>query len=144
VLLSFIIVPGWLGEWRAAAPVGIKYRGPATTVLGSVLLLALLRWRRREGRLFVTLSIVPQLPLFYDQLPLWLVPSTLVRSLMLTAASWVGYLAFYGHAGTSDQSRIALPWVVFTVYAPALVMLLMLPPREQIPDDGRVVKREAA
>jgi hypothetical protein len=132
-LLAFIVIPGWLGEWRAESPNVAKYRGPATTLLGFFLLLGLLRWRRREGRLFVILSLVPQLPVFYDQLLLWLVPSTMWRSLALSAMSWVGYLAWYPHHTSPQQNEIALPWVIFTVYLPALILLLLLPAREEPP-----------
>jgi hypothetical protein len=129
-LIAFIVLPSWLGEWRAAMPSTAKYRGPATTLLGAFLLLGILRWRRREGRLFVAMSLLPQLPVFYDQLTLWLIPSTLWRSLALTALSWVGYLAWYPHHASPQQNEIAFPWMVFTIYLPALILLLLLPARE--------------
>src|SRR4029078_851933 len=100
------------------------------TFMGAFLLLGVLRWRRREGRLFVAMSLIPQLPVFYDQLMLRLIPSTLWRSLALSALSWVGYLAWYPHAASSAQNEFAFPWTVFTIYAPALVLLLLLPATE--------------
>jgi hypothetical protein len=130
VAVAFIIVPGWLSDWRTAMPDTAKYRGPATTLMGSFLLLGLLRWRRREGRLFVAMALMPQLPVFYDALILWLIPSTVWRSLALSAASWVGYLAWYPSHASPAQNEIAFPWLVFTVYAPALLLLLLLPSRE--------------
>jgi hypothetical protein len=127
VILAFVVLPEWLTDWRAVMPSTTKYRGPATTLMGAFLLLGLLKWRRPEGRLFVALSLVPQLPVFYDALLLWLIPSTLWRSFALTAASWVGYLAWYPHHTSSAQNEIAFPWLVFTIYLPALILLLMLP-----------------
>ena len=124
---AFLVLPGWLGDWREVVGSTGKYRGPATTLLGVFLLLGLLRWRRREGRLFVAMSLIPQLPVFYDSLILWLIPSTLWRSFALSAASWVGYLAWYPHRASPAQNEIALPWLVFTIYAPALVLLLLMP-----------------
>lgn len=135
-LIAFLVVPQWLGEWRHVVAGNTKYRGPATTLMGAFLLLGVLRWRRREGRLFLALSLVPQLPVFYDQLLLWLVPSTLWRSLLLSACSWVGYLAWYPHRMSPAQNELAFPWMVFTIYAPALVLLLMLPSREGVPVDS--------
>ena len=135
-LIAFIVLPHWLPEWRAVAAKGTRYRGPATTLLGAFLLLGLLRWRRREGRLFVALSIVPQLPVFYDQLLLWLVPSTVWGSLALSAMSWIGYLAWYPHAASPLQNEFAFPWTVFTIYLPALVLLLLLPAREDSTEGG--------
>jgi len=128
--MAFLVLPHWLGEWRQVMPGSTKYRGPATTLLGAFLLLGLIRWRRPEGRLFVVLSLVPQLPVFYDQLLLWLIPSTVWRSLALSACSWIGYLAWYPHHASPAQNEIAFPWMVFTIYAPALVLLLLLPARE--------------
>ena len=131
VAIAFLVLPGWLGDWLDVASGMNKYRGPATTLLGSFLLLGLLRWRRREGRLFVAMSLIPQLPVFYDSLILWLIPSTLWRSVAFSAVSWVGYLAWYPHHTSQAQNEIAFPWLVFTIYAPALVLLLLLPAREQ-------------
>jgi len=131
VAIAFLVLPGWLGDWRQVLATTNKYRGPATTLLGAFLLLGLLRWRRREGRLFVAMSLIPQLPVFYDSLILWLVPSTFWRSLALSAASWVGYLAWYPSRASPLQNEIAFPWLVFTIYAPALILLLLLPAREQ-------------
>jgi hypothetical protein len=130
VAISFLILPGWLGDWREATTGMSKYRGPATTLLGAFLLLGIARWRRREGRLFVAMSLMPQLPVFYDSLILWLIPSTLWRSVALSAISWVGYLAWYPSRASPAQNEIAFPWLVFTIYAPALVLLLLLPARE--------------
>src|SRR5688572_4611434 len=131
VAIAFLVLPSWLGDWREVVGTTNKYRGPATTLLGAFLLLGVLRWRRREGRLFVAMSLIPQLPVFYDSLILWLIPSTLWRSVALSAASWVGYLAWYPHHTSPAQNEIAFPWLVFTIYAPALVLLLLLPSREQ-------------
>ncbi len=130
VAITFLVLPSWAGDWRAVVGSTNKYRGPATTLLGAFLLLGLLRWRRREGRLFVAMSLIPQLPVFYDSLILWLIPSTLWRSLALSAASWVGYLAWYPSRASPLQNEIAFPWLVFTIYAPALILLLLLPARE--------------
>ena len=143
VAIAFLVLPSWLGDWRETVGTTNKYRGPATTLMGSFLLLGLLRWRRREGRLFVAMSLIPQLPVFYDSLILWLIPSTLWRSVTLTAASWVGYLAWYPHHTSPVQNEIAFPWLVFTIYAPALVLLLLLPSREPSPPQAESVTRDS-
>ena len=109
VALAFLVLPGWLGDWREAVGGTSKYRGPATTLLGCFLLLGLLRWRRREGRLFIAMSLIPQLPVFYDSLILWLIPSTVWRSLALSAVSWVvtspGIPITRRHSRTNMRSR---------------------------------------
>jgi hypothetical protein len=75
---------------------------------------------------------MPQLPVFYDSVILWLIPSTRWRALALSAVSWVGYLAWYPSRASPDQNAIAFPWLVFTIYAPALVLLLLLPAHEHV------------
>jgi hypothetical protein len=135
--VAFLVLPGWLGDWLDATSRMRKYRGPATTLLGAFLLLGVLRWRRREGRLFVAMSLIPQLPVFYDSLMLWLIPSTLWRSFALSAASWIGYLAWYPHRMSPDQNALAFPWLVFTIYAPALILLLLLPKDETGADSNK-------
>ena len=59
------------------------------------------------------------------------IQSTLRRSLALSAASWVGYLAWYPSRASPLQNEIAFPWLVFTIYAPALLLLLLLPKDEE-------------
>jgi hypothetical protein len=147
VALAFLVLPGWLGDWRAVVGSTSKYRGPATTLLGCFLLLGLLRWRRREGRLFVAMSLIPQLPVFYDSLILWLIPSTVWRSVALSAASWIGYLAWYPNHTSPQQNEYAFPWLVFTIYLPALILLLLMPakePRPQATGHGPQEKRKPA
>ena len=141
VVLAFIVLPSWLGDWRAVVAGMSKYRGPATTLLGCFLLLGVLRWRRREGRLFIAMSLIPQLPVFYDSLILWLIPSTVWRSFVLSAASWVGYLAWYPHHTSPQQNEYAFPWLVFTIYLPALILLLLMPATET-KAEGREQKPE--
>jgi hypothetical protein len=135
-LLSFVIQPDWAAEWRESLRAAPRYRGPALSLIGAFTLLGLLRWRRREGRLFVAMACVPQLSLFYDQLPLWLIPSTVRRALVLTVSSWVAWFAWYPSAGLTSSVAAAKPWILALIYAPALVMLLLLPVREEPGDEG--------
>jgi hypothetical protein len=128
--ISLALLPTWPNSWLAAAASTAKYRGPATTLLGSFLLLGLLRWRRKEGRLLMSLALVPQLPVFYDTLPLWLVPNTWVRSMLLSLTSWVGYLLWYPHHASTSQNEVAIPFALAFIWAPALVLLLLLPAQE--------------
>lgn len=125
--ISLVLVPDWPRSWLAATSSTAKYRGPATTLLGCFLLLGLIRWRRKEGRLLVSLALVPQLPVFYDTLPLWLVPNTWMRSMLLSASSWVGYLLWYPYHAVASQNEVAIPLAIAFIWAPALALLLLLP-----------------
>lgn len=131
VAAAFAVLPTWPVEWlEAAASTGNKYRGPATTLAGCFLLLGLFRWRRREARLLVSLALMPQLPVFYDTLPLWLVPSTWQRSLFMTVCSWVAYVLWYPSHELVTQNQAAVPLTLAFIWAPALLLLLLLPARE--------------
>jgi hypothetical protein len=79
------------------------------------------------------MALVPQLSLFYDQLPLWFVPSTIWRSLALTALSWVAWFQWYPSRGLSSSVAVAKPWILALIYLPALIMLWLLPAREEPP-----------
>jgi hypothetical protein len=125
-LIALALVPGWPLEWRDALRAAPRYKGVAFSLAGAFTLLGLLRIRRREGRLFVAMALVPQLTLFYDQLPLWLIPSTWRRSLLLTALSWVAWFQWYPSRGLLSSVAAARPWILALVYAPALVLVLLL------------------
>ena len=112
-------------EWRDALASAPRYRGPALRLTGVVLLLGLLRWRKPEGRLFTAMALVPQLALFYDQLPLWLVPTTAIRSVALSALSWVAFAQWYPSRTLTSSVAVAEPWILGLIYVPALVILLV-------------------
>ena len=128
VVLTLMILPTWPLGWREALEGTPRYRGPLVRGLsGMLLLLAVLRWRRREGRLFLAMAAVPQLSLFYDQLPLWLVPNTVARSFVLSGLSWVAWSQWYPHRAATSSVPAAEPWVFWLLYVPALVLLMLLP-----------------
>lgn len=129
-VISFILIPRWPFEWLEALKATPRYRGPAFSLVGAFTLLAILRWHRKEGRLFTAMALVPQLSLFYDQLPLWLVPNTYWRSLLLTVLSWVAWFQWYPSRGLPESVAVAKPWILGLIYAPALVMLLLMPEKE--------------
>jgi hypothetical protein len=60
MVLSFILQPGWVTSWLATLPSGTHLRPVISFPGGFILLLAVLRWRRWEGRLLAVLAVVPQ------------------------------------------------------------------------------------
>ena len=124
-LIALALIPSWPLEWRSALATAPRYRGPVFQLAGVVLLLAVMRWRRPEGRLFLAMSVVPQLALFYDQLPLWLVPTTVTRSVVLSALSWVAWWQWYPSRALGSSVAVAQPWIFWLIYVPALGLLLM-------------------
>ena len=129
-LATLLIIPTWPFDWRHALEAAPRYKGPLMRGISGLILLLRrdLRWRRREGRLFLAMSVVPQLSLFYDQLPLWLDPETRCggrwrcrRSAGSPGRSW------YPSRALTSSVAVAEPWVFWLVYVPALALLLLLP-----------------
>ncbi len=85
--------------------------------VGPFLLLALLRWRDPRARLFMIMASMPQ-RIFYDQLVLWLIPSTWREMVILTISSWV-VLLLGAHLGLTSPV-----WSVVCLYLPPLVFLI--------------------
>ena len=122
---AFALVPTWVTDWRGAIGQRVPdvYWAPVTVYGGPLLLLSIVRWRRREARLLFTLSLMPQLFFFYDQLLLWLVPKTWRESAGLTVLSWVAL--FIGNSRI--VARYATDHDVAVAYAPVLILLLYWP-----------------
>jgi hypothetical protein len=141
VVASLVINPRWPVEWMAAlSRFNWAHFGkgvPVTLFGGPLLLLALTRWRRREARLFLILSCVPQTLMFYDQLPLWLIPQTRLRSMSFSLVSLIGLIladAALPDARTYAQVGLVYwPMILATCYLPALAMILREPNTGQVP-----------
>lgn len=135
-VLSFIVLPSWLGDWRAnlAALGRTPHPVPILTPLGALLVLAVLRWRQPEARLLLAMACVPQLLFFADQLPLWLIPRTRREMVLLTSCSLVaGFVWMIWGASRPNWLTFAAPWVVGLVYLPALVIVLIRPNEGDVP-----------
>jgi hypothetical protein len=135
---ALLVLPSWPREWLAAVAGSPYYhapilRGPVGPLLG----LAALKWRRPEARILLVLACVPQLLLFYDQLPLALVPRSERERLVFTWSSWLAYIGWIvtSSHGAFDvvDLREAAPWVLVLVYLPALVMVLRRPNEGNVP-----------
>lgn len=125
VALSLAVLPSWPMDWRAALAEAPRYRAPVMYMGGPILLLALFKWRRPEARTFIAMSVMPQLTLFYDQLPLWLVPTTAWRSFGLSVLSWIAWAQWYPSREIPTHVAIARPWIFALIYLPALLLVLL-------------------
>lgn len=124
VLASLLVLPSWPLDWLRNVSGRPEKFVPVLTLLGPVLLLAVLRWRTREARLFLAMACVPQALFFYDQLLLWLIPRTLRQSLLLSLASFALMFAWYRGLSAGDYYvREAIPYAL-ALYVPVLITLL--------------------
>jgi hypothetical protein len=128
--------PDWPAEWIRNLRTMPGHPAPILSPGGALLLLALLRWRRPEARLIVTMACVPQLLYFADQLPLWLVPRTRREAIALSGISlvaWTAALVVEMRAGRQPAFNSSL-FVLAGVYLPALVMVLRRPNEGTVPN----------
>jgi hypothetical protein len=135
-LASVIVMPGWIGEWRAAIAHSPHIRAPVTYLGGPMVLLALTRWRRPEARLLVALSLVPQTFVAYETLPLVLVPSTRIEVLILGLGGLSAELIAIAINPPGDLvSSIGVrgPLLLAFMYIPALVMVMRRPNAGELP-----------
>jgi hypothetical protein len=132
--LSFLVLPTWVGDWRAGLGKLDYHPAPILTFPGALAALALLRWRRPEARLLVAMACVPQLLFFADQLPLWLIPRTKRETMALSACSLAAFLGWFVLLKPGDYYVMkAAPWVTSFLYLPALVMVLRRPNEGEVP-----------
>src|SRR5439155_17280890 len=130
MLLSVLLMPGWLPQWLDGGAQSIQHIAPVLTIWGGpLLLLAALRWRTPAGRLLLVMSCVPQFLFFYDQLLFWLIPRTRRESLWLSVCNVVGILLWIAASYWTDQPypQIGRPFVLVASYFPALILALPHP-----------------
>lgn len=134
VALAFVVLPRWPLDWMEAVRHTPHLHPPVVRAGGWIALLALRRWRTPEARLVAVMALVPQNLYFYDQLPLMLVARTGREALALTACGWIAMLAAY--AGCTDPNWCgahAEPWIVWLLYAPATLLVLLRPGPADLP-----------
>ena len=134
ILLSLVLWPNWPSLWLHNLGNVIEHPAPVAAPFGALLLVGLLRWRRREGRLLLAMAFVPQLLLFADQLPIALVARNAREAALLTVGGWVAALFWYvQEAHKFGAVGFAAPYVLAGVYLPALWIVLRQPNEGEIP-----------
>lgn len=126
---TIAISPEWPGEWLWFVRRSPTHSAPIATGVGLLALLAISKWRRPEARLLIAMAIIPHGVYFYDELPLWLVASSRREALLLTGASWVGWLLWLATSSGpgAPHLRDAKPWLVASLYLPSLWLVLRRP-----------------
>jgi len=127
--ISLVVWPGWVAAWLPGLH-GSPHVAPMLRPGGFLLLAALLRWRRPEGRMLAVLACIPQMALLYDTVPLFLIPSTPPQAYVLAILTQVAAVIIAWRRTdlplVLEQAR-EWPIVLLLVYLPALIMLLRLP-----------------
>jgi hypothetical protein len=127
VLIALALRPHWPGEWLATMRQGPRFTPPILRPGGIVLLGSALRWREPEGRLLLALALTPQTAMWYEALPLSLVPRTRAEGIVLAVTSQLAY-------ASTALTDMPADWAGYTrtvgmlmlagCYLPALVMVL--------------------
>jgi hypothetical protein len=129
IVLSLAVLPSWPMDWYHNISSRPEKFSPIRTMVGPLLLLALIKWRKPEARLLVAMACVPQAMFFYDQLILGLIPRTLRRSLIFSLATFVLMLTWFHRLGPGDYYvQKAIPYAL-AIYFVALAILLWPDPK---------------
>ena len=128
-LLTVAIAPWWPADWLATLPSTAHMKPLILRPGGFLLLLAAFKWRRPEARLLLALACIPQTPVIYEAVPLFLIVQGLNEGVVLLVLTSI--------VSTLSQARIAAPepeWLdwnavlfVWLLYLPCLVMVLRRP-----------------
>jgi hypothetical protein len=130
VLLTVAIWPWWITAWVAALPSITHMSAPVTRWGGPLILLALIKWRRSDARLLAALACVPQTPVLYEVVPLFLLVRTFREAtLLIVLTGIVGKSVGAIGAGMNYQTWMATNglWMVWLVYLPCTAMVLCRP-----------------
>jgi hypothetical protein len=142
-LVALVLQPSWPADWLNAmrhtsliAEGGTPYLAPIGTTGGVWTLLLVLRWRRPEARLVLALACVPQTPLLYGTVPLFVVPHTIVEAGVLWLGSWLSALwlsvagPYASRLARFSMSATAISWLL---YLPCVLMVLRRPNEGELP-----------
>jgi hypothetical protein len=133
LVVSLALRPSWPLTWFATIRGAPHLIVPALMPAGAVLLAALARWERADGRLLGVLSCVPQTSGIYELFPLALVPASSRQAMTLTLSWNILYLVTLAtHSSApitfADAIRgvkpIYWPPTLLLGYLPALAMVL--------------------
>jgi hypothetical protein len=129
-ILSILVWPGWIAEWRATLGSAPHVVPPITRTVGPLVLLALLKWRRADARLLLALACVPHTTAAYETIPLFLIPQTWTQAWGLWALALLAYAAQWASGPYLTQAAYwasGAEWIVALLYLPCLGMILRRP-----------------
>lgn len=129
-LLTVAIWPWWVPAWLSSLPAATHMSAPVMRLGGPFILLSLLKWKRQDARLLAALACVPQTPVLYEVVPLFLLVNTFREgTLLVVLTALAGRIVAVAAAGTDYHSWMAISgqWMVWLVYLPCTAMVLRRP-----------------
>ena len=110
-------------------------------MVGVLLLLALLKWKRADARLLLALACVPHTTVPYETIPLFLIPQTWRQAWTLWTLAILAYVAQWWTGPYTSQMAYwtsGAQWIVALMYLPCLGMVLLRPNVGQVGQVGHV------
>lgn len=135
--ISTVLQPHWIPSWIAGIRNAKHMEPPITRFAGFLVLLVLLRWRRPESWLVLSLACLPQSWGWYGTLPLFTVPSTFAQSVFLAGVATVGgniaAMVIPGHPTADGFYYWAGSVLILTIYLPVVLLILRRPNEGPLP-----------
>ena len=129
--ISFVLYPGWPAPWMANVRAAQYMDAPITSVIGILIALVLIRWRRPEAWLVFAMACMPQSWGWYSTLALFTIPETFAESVVLAGAATIGGLLFTMTMPANATMPEFMDWlerlVLVTIYLPVTIMILRRP-----------------
>jgi hypothetical protein len=125
--ISLLMSPHWIASWVDAVSNATHMEPPIIRMAGPLVLIALLRWRRPETWLLLTLAASPQSWGWYGTLPIFTVPRNFGESVFLAATALIGvWYADNVLNPTSLDGLVAAVGtvIVVSIYLPAVFLIL--------------------
>jgi hypothetical protein len=125
-LVTIAIAPWWPAAWLSTLQATAHMKPLVLRPGGFLLLLAALKWRRPEARLLLALACIPQTPVIYETVPLFLIVNGRregVVLLVLTSITSMNQIVA-PEAQFLEWNATLFMWLL---YLPCLVMVLRRP-----------------
>lgn len=128
--LTVAIWPYWVPAWLDNLPSITHMSAPVARLGGPLILLALLKWRRADARLLAALACVPQTPVLYEAVPLFLLVRNFREATLLIVLTGVlGRIVLTTVTTTDYNAWMATngQLMVWLLYLPCTAMILFRP-----------------
>lgn len=134
-LICALLEPSWPWDWLATTKLAPSHSPPVLWPYGAVCLVAVLRWRTAEMRLFCALLLLPVSVWLYDHLLLTLVARSWRQLMAFVLSSWAALLYILAFLPLDFTEHVApiQRVVIVALYLPAAVLVLRQPNRGIVP-----------